>query len=388
MSRSQRVQTLCVHRGVSKDPAWNSVITPIYATSTFRFEAPMKHRGYDYSRSGNPTRAALEESLAALEGGAACSATATGMAAIATVLAQFPAGAHVIAGHDIYGGTHRLFSQVLSQHGLAFSFVDMREPANVRKALRRTTRLVWIETPSNPLLNLVDIAAVAAIARKAGAVCVADNTFLSPLFQRPLELGCDLVIHSTTKYLNGHSDVVGGAIVSGTKAWGEKTAWMVNNLGTNCSPFDAWLVLRGIKTLPLRMRAHHENALALARFLEQRPEVARVYHPGLPSHPQHALARRQMSGFGGMLSFDLRGGQRAAFALVRALKLVSFAESLGGVESLIEHPETMSHASMPASQRRAAGIGPGNLRVSVGIEDVRDLTEDFERGLSALKRLR
>ncbi len=385
---AEHISTTCVHRGVRKDRSYNSVITPIYATSTFAFTGPQRHNGYDYSRTANPTRAALEECLAALEGGARCTGMATGMAAITTVLALFPAGSHIIAGHDIYGGTYRLFAQVLSQQGLTFSFVDMRDPARVKKALRRSTRAVWIETPSNPLLNLVDIAAVADIARRAGAVSVCDNTFLSPFFQRPLDLGCDIVLHSTTKYLNGHSDVVGGAVISRTAELGERVAWMMNNLGTGCSPFDAWLVLRGVKTLPLRMRQHEANALALARDLAGRPQVERVYFPGLETHPQHALARRQMSGFGGMLSFDLKGGQAAAFAFVKALRLFSFAESLGGVESLIEHPETMSHASMTLEQRRAAGIGPGNLRVSVGIEEVEDLRGDLDRGFAALRRRR
>lgn len=386
MSASNRFQSLCVHAGVVKDATWNSVITPIYATSTFRFTGPMKHAGYDYSRTANPTRSALEECIAALEGGAKAVATATGMAAEATLMAMFPAGSHIIAGHDIYGGTYRLFSQVCTTHGLEFSFVDMMsDPNNVKKALRKNTKCVWIETPSNPLLNLVDIAAVAAIAKKAGAMTIADNTFMSPFFQRPLELGVDVVLHSTTKYLNGHSDVVGGAIVSKTAEFGEKVAWMLNNLGTGCSPFDAWLVLRGIKTLPLRMKMHNANALAVARHLETRSEVSRVYYPGLESHPHHELAKKQMNGFGGMLSFDLKGGQKAAFKFVEALKMISFAESLGGVESLIEHPETMSHASMTLEQRRNAGIGDGNLRVSVGIENAEDLVEDLNRGFAALK---
>lgn len=387
MSDAKRFQTTCVHRGVDKDKAWNAVITPIYATSTFRFTGPMTHNGYDYSRTANPTRTALEECIAALEGGARCVATASGMAAEATVMALFPAGSHIIAGHDIYGGTYRLFSQVLSTHGIEFSFVNMVEdPEAVRRALRPNTRAVWIETPSNPLLTLVDIAAVCRIAKKAGALAIVDNTFMSPFFQRPLNLGADVALHSTTKYLNGHSDVVGGALVTKSAELGEKIAWMLNNLGTGCSPFDAWLVLRGVKTLPLRMKAHAANALALAKFLAAQREVAHVYYPGLPDHPQHKLAKRQMSGFGGMLSFDLKGGREAAFKFVGALKTIAFAESLGGVESLIEHPETMSHASMTAEQRRVAGIGDGNLRISVGIEDAADLIEDLGHGFAALRR--
>ena len=386
MSKQLGPRSLCVHAGVDKDKTYNAVITPIYATSTFRFEAPLKHKGYDYTRTANPTRSALEECLTALEGGARCTVTATGMAAEATVMALFPAGSHIVAGHDIYGGTYRLFAQVLSKQGLEFSFVDMRDPANVRRALRRNTRAIWIETPSNPLLNVVDIAAVCDIARRAKVLAVVDNTFLSPFFQNPMKLGADIVIHSTTKYINGHSDVVGGAVISKTVELGERVAWMANNLGTSGSPFDAWLVLRGVKTLPLRMKAHAANAMALAEYLSARREVSRVYYPGLESHPQHALAKRQMSGFGGMLSFDLRGGQAAAFRFVKALKLFSFAESLGGVESLIEHPETMSHASMTAAQRKEAGILPSNLRVSVGIEDIEDLIGDLDRGFAALRR--
>ena len=307
------------------------------------------------------------------------------MAAEVTALHLLPENSHVIAGHDIYGGTYRLFAQVLNQRGFTFSFVDMGDPANVERARQSNTRAVWIETPSNPLLNLVDIRAVCAIAQEHRWLSIVDNTFMSPYFQRPFALGADLVLHSTTKYLNGHSDVVGGAVISRTKELGEKVAWMLNNLGTGCSPFDAWLVLRGVKTLPCRMQAHARNAERLAAFLSGRPEVEHVYFPGLPTHPQHALARRQMSGFGGMLSFDLRGGQAAAFRLVTALKIFTFAESLGGVESLIEHPDTMSHASMTEQARRAAGIKPGNLRVSVGIESADDLVADLEQGFAALR---
>ena len=382
--RKQGVESACIHEGVEKDLAWNAVATPIYATSTFAFEGPEKHRGYDYSRTANPTRSALEECLAALEGGARAIATATGMAAEVTALHLLPEGSHVVTGHDIYGGTYRLFSQVLSKRGFSFSFVDMSDPQRVAAAIRPDTRAVWIETPSNPLLRLVDLAAVCGIARERGLTSIVDNTFMSPWFQRPFTLGADLIVHSTTKYLNGHSDVVGGAVIARTPELGEQLAWMLNNLGTGCSPFDAWLVLRGIKTLPCRMQVHERNARRLAQFLAERPEVEQVYYPGLPAHPQHALALRQMSGFGGMLSFDLRGGKAAAFRFVQALELFTFAESLGGVESLIEHPETMSHASMSDEARRGAGILPGNLRVSVGIESGDDLEADLARGFAAL----
>jgi O-succinylhomoserine (thiol)-lyase len=379
-----RTETVCVQAGTRKDTTFNSVAVPIYATSTFAFEAPGRTKGYDYSRTANPTRAALEEALAALEGGAGATATATGMAAETSVMALFPAGSHVIAGHDIYGGTYRLFASVLAARGLQFSFVDMANPRNVRDAIRPETRAIWIETPSNPLLGLVDIAAVSAIARAGGQMTIVDNTFLSPIFQRPLALGADLVVHSTTKYLNGHSDVVGGAIVARTPEDAARVAAMVNALGTCASPFDAWLVLRGIRTLPLRMAAHARNAAALAEFLAGHPAVERVYYPGLRSHPQHRLARRQMTGFGGMLSFDLRGGRAAAFKFIAALRVFAFAESLGGVESLVEHPETMSHASMSAAARQSAGITGANVRVSAGIENPHDLVADVAQALDGL----
>ena len=376
--------TRCVHGGVYKDPLYNSVVTPIYPSSTFYFEGPRQTSGYDYTRTKNPTREALEQNLASLEGGAGATAVATGMAAIATVLHLLPAGAHVIAGNDIYGGTFRLFSSVMPARGLRFSLVDMGDPGAVAAAFEKDTALVWIETPSNPLLRLTDIGAVCALARARGALSCADNTFLSPYLQRPLALGADLVVHSTTKYLNGHSDVVGGAIVAGTRELAERVAATANALGTTCSPYDAWLVLRGVKTLPLRMQAHQKNAAALAAFLAGHARVERVYYPGLPSHPDHALAQRQQHGFGAMLSFDLKGGEAAVFRLVERLKLYAFAESLGGVESLIEHPASMSHAAMTPAALAAAGIGPGLVRVSVGIEDERDLLADMAQALAAL----
>ncbi len=373
---SYGIETICVHEGVAKDSAYNSVTTPIYPSTTFAFEGPCRTKGYDYSRTANPTRTALEECLAALEGGSRASAMATGMAAETTVMHLFEAGSHIVAGHDIYGGTYRLFNDVLPARGLKFSFVNMGDPGNVEAAITARTKAVWVETPSNPLLNLVDIAAVSEIAHRRGLLVIVDNTFVSPYFQRPFDLGADIVVHSTTKYLNGHSDVVGGAIISETAERGERIAALTNALGTCCSPFDAWLVLRGIKTLPCRMQAHQRNAQTLAEFLAGRPEVERVYYPGLASHPQHELARRQMSGFGGMLSFDIRGGAEAAFEFIQHLKLFAFAESLGGVESLVEHPETMSHASMSPHARAEAGIGPGTIRVSAGIENTQNLLDD------------
>ncbi len=380
-NNARRIETICVHEGGRKDTTFNSVTTPLYFTSTFRFDGPGQTKGYDYSRTANPTRTALEECLAAMEGGARASATATGMAAETTAMHLFKAGDHIIAGHDIYGGTYRLFDSVFSEHGLSFSFVDMRDPANLSGAITPETKALWIETPSNPLLNLVDIAQVCEIAKQHGLTTIVDNTFMTPYFQRPLELGADIVVHSTTKYLNGHCDVVGGAVISKTKETGDRVAALTNALGTCCSPMDAWLVLRGVKTLPCRMEVHGRNAVALAEFLDGRPEVSRVYYPGLSSHPQHALACKQMSGFGGMMSFDVHGGSEAAFRLIQGLRLFEFAESLGGVASLVEHPDTMSHASMPEAARRVAGITEGNVRVSVGIESKDDLIEDMTRGL-------
>jgi O-succinylhomoserine (thiol)-lyase len=379
--RQYRTETVCVQAGTRKDTTFNAVAVPIYATSTFAFEAPGKTKGFDYSRTANPTRSALEECIAALEGGAGATATATGMAAETSVMALFPAGSHIIAGHDIYGGTYRLFASILSARGLEFSFVNMADPQNVAQAMRPNTRAIWIETPSNPLLGLVDIAAICDLARKRDVMTIVDNTFMSPIFQKPLALGADIVVHSTTKYLNGHSDMVGGAVISATAEQAAKVAAMVNALGTCSSPFDSWLVMRGIRTLPIRMASHARNAQALAEFLAGHKGVERVYYPGLPTHPQHALAKKQMSGFGGMLSFDIRGGKAAAFRFIEALTIFAFAESLGGVESLVEHPETMSHASMTAEARRAAGITESNVRVSLGIESAEDLVADVKQAL-------
>jgi O-succinylhomoserine (thiol)-lyase len=373
-----RFQTKCVHVGVDKDETFNSAITPIYPSSTFRWVDLNTHKGFDYTRSGNPTRRALEQNLAALEGGVDCKATATGMAAITAVMQLFKPGDHVIAGHDIYGGTFRLFDGVLRDAGLEFSFVDMGEPGNAKKAVRSNTKCIWIETPSNPLLNIVDIKAIATIAAEAGVMSIADNTFLSPYLQRPFEHGVDIVVHSTTKYLNGHSDVVGGAIVTRHEEHAERISYLVNALGLACSPFDAWLVLRGVKTLGPRMEAHERGAMALAAMLSSHPKVDRVYYPGLPTHPGHGLAKRQQYGFGGMLSFDVKGGRPQAERVLTGTKLFQLAESLGGVESLMEYPETMSHASMTPEARRVAGISERTIRVSVGIEHPDDLIADMK----------
>ena len=377
-----KIRTLSVHTGVSKDSSYNSVITPIYPSSTFYLDAIGKNKGYDYTRSANPTRTALEENIAALEGAVGCSATATGMAATTTVMFFLKPGDHVIAGDDIYGGTYRLFSSIMTRMGIAFSFVNMRDLSAIRSALRPQTRMIWIETPSNPLLNITDIAAVTAIARASSILTAADNTFLSPYFQRPFEFGVDLIIHSTTKYLNGHSDIVGGAILYRTKELEEQGRYLVNALGTSQAPFDSWLALRGVKTLSQRMEAHQENAMRIAEYLERHPGVKKVFYPGLPSHPQAELIRRQMKGFGGMLAFNLDTSRLSMERFFSRLKLFTLAESLGGVESLMEVPWLMSHASMGEQGLRASGISPETIRVSVVIEAWEDLIADLDAGLA------
>jgi O-succinylhomoserine (thiol)-lyase len=376
-------ETRCVHVGVDKDSAYKSCITPIYPTSTFAWDDLQTNRGYDYTRSGNPTRKALEENITSLEGGIDCKATSTGMSAITAAVHLVQPGDHIIAGHDIYGGTYRLFADVYSKWGFKFSFVNMGDPENVRKAVTPATKGIWIETPSNPLLNLVDLTAIAKIARAAGVITIADNTFMSPYLQRPFEFGVDVVIHSTTKYLNGHSDVVGGCVVTRHAPHAERIAYIVNALGVACSPFDAWLVLRGVKTLGPRMQAHERGAQTVAKMLSEHPAVERVYYPGLPSHPHHELAKRQQQGFGGMVSFDVRGGRAAAERVLYGTKLFQLAESLGGIESLMAFPVTMSHASMSAEARLAAGITDKTIRLSVGIEHPDDLVADLQKALGS-----
>ena len=373
-----RLQTQTIHTGVDKDSAYNSIMTPIYQTSTFRFEDIGRTKGYDYTRTANPTRKALEENLAALEGGAGAVAVATGMAAIATTLHLFKTGDHIICTHDCYGGTDRILRTYQEQFNLQVSYVNLQDPSALRSAFRPNTRCVWIETPSNPLLNILDIAAIAESAHSHGALAVVDNTFLTPVNQRPFTLGADIIVHSTTKYLNGHSDVVGGAIVARTPAHAERLQYLCNALGQGASPFDCWLVLRGIKTLVPRMRLHEQNAMEVAQFLAGHPRVKRVIYPGLKSHPHHALARKQQSGFGGMVSFELAGGLEDVHRVLRGVKVFALAESLGGVESLIDHPESMTHASMDPSLRAAAGITESIIRLSVGLEDVQDLLDDLD----------
>jgi cystathionine gamma-synthase len=371
------------------DSEYGSIGTPLYQTSNFRFREPGKSTGYDYTRSGNPTRHTLEEVLADLEGGARAVAVSTGMAAISTVLAHFPQGAHIICTHDCYGGTARLLKLFEAQGKLEVSFVDLGNLAAVRSEIKPNTACLWIETPSNPLLQVVDVAALVTLAKVYGLLVAVDNTFMSPFFFRPFECGADVVVHSTTKWLNGRSDVVGGAIVSRTPELGERFQFLANALGTTTGSFDSWLVLRGVKTLAVRMKQHEENAMAIARFLFDHPLVSEVYYPGLESHPTHELAKAQFSGFGGVISFrvasigDDGGNVRE---ILGATKIFSLAESLGGVESLIEHPATMSHASMAPELRERAGITDDLIRISVGIEHVDDLIADLARALSTVSK--
>jgi len=374
--------TRAIHAGQAPDPATGAVVVPIYQTSTFAQDALGKHRGYEYSRTGNPTRAALEQCIAALEGGAHGLAFASGMAAEATVMQLLKPGDHTLAVDDLYGGSYRLFRRVLEPMGLTFSFVDGSDLGAVEKAMTGRTRMVWIESPTNPLLKLVDINAVSKLAHARQALLVADNTFMSPYFQRPLSLGADIVVHSATKYLGGHSDVIGGTLVVNRDDLFERLAFLQNAVGGVPGPMDAWLVLRGLKTLAIRMREHDRNARLVAAFLSEHPKVARVFYPGLPKNPQRELAQRQMSGFGGMISFEVKGGLEPARRVVERTQLFTLAESLGGVESLIELPAVMTHASIPAETRRAHGVADGLVRISVGIEDVADLISDLDRALA------
>ena len=377
-----QLQTKTIHVGVNKDTAYNSIITPIYQTSTFRFEDVGKTKGFDYTRTANPTRTALEENIAALEGGSCARVIASGMAAIAATLHFFRTGDHIISTNDCYGGTERLFRLYSDIFNFEISYVDMKNLDEIKKAFRSNTKAIWIETPSNPLLNIYDIKAISEIAHNNKALSIVDNTFLSPVNQRPLELGADIVVHSTTKYLNGHSDVVGGAIVVNEPKLAERLHYLVNALGQGEAPFDAWLVLRGIKTLVPRMKAHEENAIAVARFLEKHNNVVKVNYPGLENHPQHELAKKQQYGFGGMLSFNVKGDINEVNKVLCSTKIFSLAESLGGIESLICHPATMTHASMDPSLKEKVGNNERLIRLSIGIEDVNDLIEDLEQALN------
>ncbi len=389
MNKKAALSTRVIHAGQSPDPSTGAIMPPIYATSTYVQESPGVHKGLDYGRSHNPTRWALERCVADLESGAQAFAFASGLAAISTVLELVDAGSHMIAGDDMYGGTYRLFERVRRRSaGHDFTYVDLTNPENLLAALKPETKMVWVETPTNPMLKLADLRAIAAICRERGIIAVADNTFASPLVQRPLEHGFDIVVHSATKYLNGHSDVIGGiAIVGGEvhqQAWREQLGFLQNSVGAIAGPFDSFLTLRGVKTLAIRMERHCRSALELARWMEQQPEIRRVYYPGLESHPQHALAKRQMDGFGGIISIDLNTDLAGARRFLEHCEVFALAESLGGVESLIEHPALMTHATIPPAQRAVLGIGDGLIRLSVGIEDIEDLRADIRGSLDAI----
>ena len=376
--------TDCIHAGNAPDPRTGAVAVPIYQTSTYVQEALGKHKGYEYARTQNPTREALEENLAVLEGGAGARAFASGMAAITAVSTFVKAGEHVVCSNMTYGGTHRYYTKILARYGVGFSFVDTSDPEEVRRAFQPNTRLLHLETPTNPTMAICDIAQLCEFARSRGALVVVDNTFASPYLQKPLALGADLVVHSTTKFLNGHSDSVGGIAVAATREHVDWLAFVQNSSGAILSPLDSWLVLRGIKTLAVRMERHESNGREIARVLASHEKVKKVYYPGLPDHPQHALAKKQMRGFGAMISFEL-GSYDAAARLLAAVKLCSLGESLGGVETLISHPATMTHASIPETERNRLGVTPGLVRISVGIEDVEDLVADLEQALEAVR---
>lgn len=381
-----RISTLCVHGGQEPEPVTGAVMPPVSFASTYAQRSPGKHTGYEYSRSQNPTRLAWERAAAALEGGVAGYAFGSGLAAAATALDLLPAGSHVVAMDDLYGGTNRLFRQVRAKSaGLAFTFADLADPAALEQAITPDTKMIWVETPSNPMLKLADLSAIAKVARKRGVLTLCDNTFATPWSQRPLEHGFDIVLHSATKYLNGHSDMVGGVLVTGSDELAERIAFLQNSVGAVAGPMDSYLALRGVKTLALRMERHSASALAIAEKLDSHPKVRRTIYPGLESHPQHALARRQMQrGFGGMITAILDTDIEGARRFLETVKLFTLAESLGGVESLIEHPALMTHASVPEEQRRALGFEDGLVRLSVGIEDAEDLTADLDAALAAV----
>jgi cystathionine beta-lyase/cystathionine gamma-synthase len=383
LNANARFTTICLHAGQVPDPATGAIVTPIYQTSTYVQEALGRHKGFEYARTENPTRSALEANLAAIENGKASFAFASGMAAIAAIASMLESGDHVVVSNNVYGGTFRLFDKVLGRYQLAFTYVDTGNLDETERAFTPATRLLFVETPSNPMMRLTDLAAAAELAHRHDARLVVDNTFASPAIQRPIEFGADLVVHSTTKYLNGHSDSVGGVVVATRDEDIEWLKFVQNAGGAILSPFDSWLVLRGTKTLPLRMHQHSLNGEELAEFLHQHPRVRHVYYPGLPSHPQFELARRQMRGFGGMVAFDL-GSLEAARTLLDSVRLLALAESLGGVESLVSHPATMTHAAVPADRRTALGITDGLVRISAGIEDVEDLKEDLDQALGRL----
>lgn len=374
--------TRAIHAGQAPDLTTGAIMTPLYLTSTFVQASPGEHKGYEYSRTSNPTRKAYEDCLASLESGQHGFGFASGCAASTTVMHMLEAGDHVVASDDLYGGTFRLFDKVIRKNGIDFSFVDMTNLDQVKAAIKSNTKMMWMETPTNPMLKIVDIKALSSLAQSKGVVSVVDNTFMSPYFQRPLELGADIVVHSTTKFINGHSDIVGGAVVVKDDKIAEKLAFLSNSMGGICSPFDSYMCMRSLKTLPVRMKAHQDNAMTVVKLLEEHKAVERVIYPGLESHPQYDLACSQMSGFGGMITFYLGGGLPAARQMLEKVRVFALAESLGGVESLIEHPAIMTHASVPADIRKSLGIDDGLVRLSVGIEDISDLIADLEQALS------
>lgn len=384
MKEPMRFETRAIHAGQSPDPTTGAIMTPVYMTSTYAQAAPGEHKGFEYSRTQNPTRFALEACVAALEGGSHGLAFSSGCAASDAVMHLLSAGDHVVCMDDVYGGTRRLFSRVWAKHGLEFTYADLSIPGALESAITDRTKLVWVETPTNPTLKLVDLAAIARVCADQRALMVVDNTFMTPYFQRPLELGADIVVHSMTKYLNGHSDVVGGVVITDREDLRERLAFVQNSVGAVLGPMDSFMVLRGLKTLHVRMDRHQRNALALAQWLEGHERVASVTYPGLPSHPQHELARRQMRGFGGMITARLKGGLAESRRMLSACRLFSLAESLGGVESLIEHPAIMTHASVPAEERAKLGIDDGLIRLSVGIEALDDLRADLAYALESM----
>ena len=377
-----KFETLAIHAGERPDKSYGAIAVPIYQTSTFAFKELGESRGYDYSRTANPTRKVLEDTIAQLEGGKAGFAFATGMAAETTVIHLLQAGDHVICGDDVYGGTYRLFQNVMSRFGLEFTFLRMDNRKKIEDAIKPNTRMLWLETPSNPLLNITDIEMAVDIARKHKLLTAIDNTFATPFFCKPIEYGIDIVVHSTTKYLNGHCDVVSGAVVTTTDDLTERVQFLLNALGNCASPFDCWLVIRGIETLAVRMRQHEANASAVAQFLASHPQIQKVYYPGLKSHPGHEIASRQMKGFGGMVTMELEGGIKAVQRFSRRIQLLSLAESLGGPASLAAHPATMSHASMPKEHREKVGISDALIRLSIGLENVEDIIEDLSHALA------
>ncbi len=376
-----RFQTKAIHSGLEPDPTTGALVTPIHQSATFVFEDIGVNKGFDYSRTGNPTRKALEDNLAALEGGTYAAALTTGMAAETTVASLFQSGDHIICGNDVYGGTFRLFNYLEKQFQVEFTFISLVDLDKIAAQIRPNTKALWIETPSNPLFNTVDLEAVVDLAKAHNLLTIVDNTLLSPCCQQPIKFGIDIVVHSTTKYLSGHNDGLGGAIICNDESCAEKIAFLANALGTVAGAFDSWLILRGIKTLILRMREHQKNALKIASFLNEHPKISKVYYPGLPNHPQAALIDKQTTGYGGMLSFEIDDGVDAAAQVMRKTELFYIAESFGGVESLIEHPKTMSHASMTPEAQQEAGITDSLLRISVGLEDTQDLLEDLEQAL-------